>query len=113
MHEMSLTEGVLRILEDEARKQKFTRVKKVWLQIGVLSHAEPDAMLFCFDAVTKGTLADGAVLEIIRTPGKAWCMKCSDSVAIEQRYDACPECGGYQLQVVEGDELQVKELEVA
>ncbi|MCG7980654.1 MAG: hydrogenase maturation nickel metallochaperone HypA, partial [Candidatus Thiodiazotropha endolucinida] len=28
------------------------------------------------------------------------------------RYEACPECGSYQLQVTGGDEMRIKELEV-
>ena len=69
-------------------------------------------MLFCFDAVTRDTVADGAKLEIIRIPGTAWCMACSKAVPLSARYDPCPECGGHQLQMTAGDELRVKELEV-
>jgi hydrogenase nickel incorporation protein HypA/HybF len=112
MHEMSLCEGVLQILEDHAKRQGFNRVKTVWLEIGALSGVEPEAMRFSFDAVTHGSLADGAALEIIDIPGSAWCMQCAKSVTVSQRYDACPDCGGYQLQVTGGDEMKIKELEV-
>lgn len=112
MHEMSLCEGVLQVLETEASKQGFNQVKAVWLEIGELSSVEPDAMLFSFDAVTRGSLADGATLNIIRVPGQAWCMQCSKSVNVKQRFDACPECGSYQLQVTGGEEMKIKELEV-
>jgi len=112
MHEMSLCESVLSILEDNASSRGFDRVKVVWLEIGVLSGVEPDAMRFCFDAVVRNTLADQARLEIIEVPGEAWCMQCSKAVRIKQRFDACPECGGYQLQVVGGEEMKIKELEV-
>jgi len=112
MHEMSLCEGVLRILEDHAKRQGFQRVKTVWLEIGALSGVEPEAMRFSFDAVTHGSLADGAALAIIDIPGRAWCMQCAKSVTVSQRYDACPDCGSYQLQVTGGDEMKIKELEV-
>ncbi|MCB1737257.1 MAG: hydrogenase maturation nickel metallochaperone HypA [Gammaproteobacteria bacterium] len=112
MHEMSLCESVVEILNTEAKRQGFRRVKTVWLEIGVLSGAEPEAMRFCFDAVTKGSLADGAQLEIIETAGQAWCLNCAKSVLVQQRFDACPECGGFQLQITGGDALRVKELEV-
>ncbi|MCP3881127.1 MAG: hydrogenase maturation nickel metallochaperone HypA [Sulfitobacter sp.] len=112
MHEMSLCEGVLQILEDNAKQQGFERVKTVWLEIGDLSGVEPEAMRFCFDAVMRGTLADQAGLEIIEAPGRAWCMQCSKAVPASRRFDACPECGSYQLQVTGGDELKIKELEV-
>ncbi|HHO59375.1 MAG TPA: hydrogenase maturation nickel metallochaperone HypA, partial [Thiotrichales bacterium] len=76
MHEMSLCEGVLQVLETEARKQGFNKVKAVWLEIGELSSVEPDAMLFSFDVVTRSSLADGARLNIVNVPGTAWCMYC-------------------------------------
>lgn len=112
MHEMSLCEGVLQILEDHSASQGFSRVKTVWLEIGALSGVDPDAMRFGFDAVMKGTLADGAALEIIDLPGLAWCMPCGKAVPVQARYDACPDCGSYQLQVTGGDEMRIKELEV-
>lgn len=112
MHEMSLTEGILQILEDQAKTQAFKRVKAVWLEIGELSHVEPDAMSFCFEAVMQGTIADGATLEIVRTPGAAWCMTCSKTIAVKTRHDECPDCGGYQLTVTDGDDMRVRELEV-
>ncbi len=112
MHEMSLCEGVLKILQESAESKHFTRVKTVWLEIGVLSGAEPEAMRFCFDVVMRDTLADGARLEIIEQAAEAWCLNCNKRVTVSQRFDACPECGSYQLQLTGGDALQIKELEV-
>ena len=113
MHEMSLCEGILGILEDQAAVQQYQRVKTVWLEIGVLSGVEPDAMLFSFDAVCHGTLAEGSRLEIIPVPGRAWCMACAHEVSVSERHQPCPDCGRYQLQVTAGDEMRIKELEVA
>lgn len=109
---MSLCEGVLRILEEQSRAQRFTRVKTVWLEIGDLSSVEKEAMRFSFDLVVKGTLADGARLEIIEVPGQAWCMQCMKPVIIKNRFDVCSDCGSYQLQVTGGEEMRIKELEV-
>ncbi len=112
MHEMSLMQGVLDILKDNARSAGFSKVKTVWLEIGALSGVDPHAMTFCFDVVMKNTLAEDARLEIIDQPGMAWCMKCGKSVVICARYDPCPDCGSFQLQVTGGTEMRVKELEV-
>ena len=113
MHEMSLCESILGILEDHAARQGFDKVQTVWLEIGDLSGVEKDAMRFSFDAITRGTLADQARLEIIEVPGEAWCMQCGKTVPVKQRFDACPGCGSYQLQVTGGDEMKIKELEVS
>jgi len=112
MHELALTEGIRRVLEAEAERQAFTQVRTVWLELGTLSHAEPEAIRFCFDMVMKGTLAEGARMEIIRTPGKGWCMACSTEIPLAQRFDPCPRCGGHQVQVTDGDAMRIKELEV-
>lgn len=113
MHEMSLAEGVLQLIEDSARQQDFSRVSTVWLEIGQLSGVEVDAMKFCFDAVTRGSVADGARLEIIALPGTGWCMACSINVPMAEIFGECPQCGGHQMQVTGGTEMRVKELEVA
>ncbi|MEJ2404399.1 MAG: hydrogenase maturation nickel metallochaperone HypA [Candidatus Thiodiazotropha sp.] len=112
MHEMSLCESVIQILQDNAVSQGFKRVKTVWLEIGELSGVEVEAMRFGFEVVSRGTLADQATLEIIESPGTAWCMQCGKSVRVRQRFDACPECGSYQLQINGGEEMRIKELEV-
>ncbi len=113
MHEMSLAEGVIQLLEESGRSQNFSRVEKVRLEIGRLSHVEAEAMRFCFDAVSRGSIAEGAILEIEETPGRGWCHQCSKEFDYQARYDPCPHCQGYQVQIVGGDEMRVKELEVS
>ncbi|NOQ34368.1 MAG: hydrogenase maturation nickel metallochaperone HypA [Methylococcaceae bacterium] len=112
MHEISLCESVLQVLEQQAITQHFKKVKIVWLEIGALSSVEPEAMRFCFDAVMENSLADNAKLEIIYIAGQAWCVSCNKNVVIEQRYDECPDCGGLQLQINNGEQMRIKELEV-
>jgi hydrogenase nickel incorporation protein HypA/HybF len=113
MHEMSLTEGVVKILEDQAQAHGFAKVKTVWLEIGALSNVEPESMEFCFGAVAKQSpVASEAVLQIVTIPGQAACLDCGSTVEIAQRYDPCPKCGGFGLKVIGGTEMKIKELEV-
>lgn len=112
MHEMSLAEGIRSIVEDAAGSQGFGKVKTVVVEIGRLSTVEVDALRFCFEAVMHGSVAEGAALEVIDVPGSGWCMQCSETVPVEQRYDPCPRCGSYQVQPTGGTEMRVRELEV-
>tara|TARA_R110001583_G_scaffold177418_2_gene332520 strand:- start:22182 stop:22523 length:342 start_codon:yes stop_codon:yes gene_type:complete len=112
MHEMSLCEGILQIIEAEAEKQKFTEVKRVILDVGVLSGVEISALEFSFGIVMQGSVAEKAKLSINSIEAQAWCMQCAKTITVKQRYDPCDECGSYQLQVSSGDELKIKELEV-
>ena len=112
MHEMSLCEGVLQIIETEARNQDFDKVKRVILDVGVLSGVEIPALEFAFEIVMRGSIAENATLEINELEAQAWCMQCAGTVTVKQRHDACPKCESYQLQISSGDEMRIKELEV-
>ncbi len=112
MHEMALTENVVEIVCEEARKQGFDRVRIVRLRVGDMAAVEPEALRFCFDAVSRGTAAEGAALEIRRAPGEGRCLDCGEAVPREARFADCPACGGRRVQLTSGDELRVEELEV-
>lgn len=113
MHEMSLAESVREIIEEAAQDQGFKQVKTVWLEIGQLACVEMEAMRFCFDAAMKDSIAEGARLEIVETAGQGRCAQCGSEAHIETLYEACPQCGSHAVQVIAGDALRVKELEVA
>lgn len=110
MHEMSIAESVLGIVEETARREGFARVSEVRLEIGRLAAVETEALRFCFDVVMRGSLAEGARLAIDETPGTAWCFDCSKPVAVAARGEPCPACGGAKLQVSGGTEMRVKDL---
>jgi len=112
MHEVSLIESVVAIVADERRRQAFSRVRAIRLEVGELGHAEPDALRFCFEAVTKGTIADGARLMIDMIPGQGMCSACGQRAAMLDRFAVCPLCGSPTVMMTAGGELRVAELEV-
>ena len=112
MHEMSLAEGVREVVEAAARRADCQRVSTVWLEIGALASVEVEALRFCFDAVMRGGLAEGARLEIIEVAGRGVCLNCHSEIAVSELYAACPVCSGYGVRLTAGDELRVREIEV-
>lgn len=112
MHELSLAGGVVRLVEDAAQRERFRRVSLLRLEAGALSGVEVRALRFALDACAPGTCLEGAEIVIDEPPGVAWCLHCSKSVEISSRADACPACGGYQLQPTGGTELRVVDLMV-
>ena len=86
-------------------------MKRVFVDVGASSHVEPDAPLR-FAAVSAGTIAEEAELEIDRVPGAGQCLDCGKNVMLTERFGACPECGRYRVQMTGGDELRVREIEV-
>jgi hydrogenase nickel incorporation protein HypA/HybF len=112
VHEMALTQSLVELIEGEGRKQGFSRVRVVRLEIGALGGVDAEAMRFCFDVVAKGAIVEGAELDISLKPGEGWCLDCAKPVEVFERFGACPECGRYHVQVAAGDDLRLKELEV-
>lgn len=112
MHEMSLCESLVQVIEEQAKAQGFNKINAVFLEIGAFAGVEIDALTFCFEVVCRDTIVESATLEIIELPGIAWCFDCEKEVTISTRLDPCPECNGYSIRTKSGDEMRIKELEV-
>ena len=112
MHEIAIAQSIIELVNDKAAAGGFTKVHSVTVAIGALSSVEPDSLLFGFDSVAAGTLAQGAKLIIDRTPGKGFCITCVKEIDVTARGVPCPTCDGHQWLVVSGEELTLKNLEV-
>lgn len=112
MHEMSLMESVVEIACETARANDARAIRSIRLDVGVLSHVNPDSLTFCYEAIRRGTLAEDAVLEINRIAGEGWCLDCGKTVALTERFGACPDCGNHRVQMTAGDELKIRDMEV-
>lgn len=108
MHELGITRSVVAICAENSGGEV---VKRVTLEIGKLSAILPDAVRFCFDIVAKGTVVEGATLEILEIPGKAQCQSCGAYVELSDLVGRC-SCGSNDLKIIAGEELKVKEMEV-
>ncbi len=108
MHELGITRSVIAIC---AENSGGAAVKRVTLEIGKLSAILPDAVRFCFDICAKGTVVEGASLEILVIQGQAVCNACGGTVALSELVGRCL-CGSNDLQIIAGEELKVKEMEV-
>jgi len=110
MHELSLAGGILRVVEDAAQREGFASVSQLRLEAGALSGVEVRALRFALDAVRAGTCLADAEITIDEPAGTAWCLRCGTSVTIQSRADACPLCGGHQIQPTGGTELRVVDM---
>jgi hydrogenase nickel incorporation protein HypA/HybF len=111
MHELSLAENVMHIIENEAIAQNFSRVRSVTLEIGKLAAVEPEAMRMAFAAVSRDTLAAGARLVLVEVPGQGRCADCAAVVVMDDIPALCPQCGGARVRVMGGDRMRMLELE--
>lgn len=112
MHEMSLAEGIRSIILDQATAHGFARVRVLRLEIGRFAGVEKPALEFALDVVLHGSPAEAARIEMIDLPGQALCYDCAQVVALDNRLDPCPVCGGGRLIPQGGDEMRIKDMEV-
>ena len=113
MHEMSLCEGMRDILVDQARTHNVDRIARVRVEIGRFAGVEKPALAFAWDIVMRGSPAEGAELVMVDLPGRATCFECGAQVEIADRLSPCPNCGSGKLMPTGGDEMRIKDLEVA
>ena len=109
MHELSIANGIVEICAERAGGVRVTRVR---LEIGRLSAVLPDAVRFCFDVCARNTVLEGAALEIVETSGLARCRDCDGEVALVRLAARCA-CGSANLRVIAGEELKIREMELA
>lgn len=115
MHELPITEGILKIVLKHAEINSARQVMAIHLQIGKLSDLEDEWIQRYFDYLSKGTVAEGAKLKIERMPIKVQCNACSASYEAEvaKLGDlACPACGERGGTLLSGREYYIKEMEV-
>lgn len=109
MHEMAITQSVVDAVCEHAAGR---RVHSVKLEVGALCAIAPDSMLFCFDLVTQGTVADGARLDLDIQPGAAQCRSCGAQFDLPDLILLCP-CGSADVKVTAGRELRILSMEVS
>lgn len=109
MHELSITRNIVATCVEHAKGRP---VKAVQLKIGRLSGIEVQALRFCFDLCTEGTVLSGAELKIEEIEGRGECQACGERVALERLVAVCPCEKRARLSLVAGDELLIHAMEV-
>jgi hydrogenase nickel incorporation protein HypA/HybF len=113
MHELSLIQDALRVATESARRAGADRVLGLRLRVGMMSGVVPEALQFAFELVCRGTLAEGATLEIESVPMVCWCGTCEAEFVCEDYLNECPRCHGLSGDLRRGRELEVASVKVA
>jgi hydrogenase nickel incorporation protein HypA/HybF len=112
MHEMGIANSVIEAVYAEAAHYPGCIPRKVALRIGELAAVDPDALRFCFEALTRETDLEALELEIEVCPRCHRCLACSAEFNVKDYDFACPQCGKLNSECISGDELEMAYLEV-
>jgi hydrogenase nickel incorporation protein HypA/HybF len=112
MHELSIVQSMLEIVEKESAPFNKAKVTLIKLRIGKLSGVVPDALRFAFEIIRKGSVAEDASLDIEEVPISIKCNECRKVIVVDDPFMICPQCDGLNVEMVSGKELEIKELEI-
>ena len=112
MHELPVTEQILKIVLEHAREAGAQRVLQVNLVVGNLTSFVDDSIQFYFDFLTRETEAENAVLQIARVPARVRCHQCGEEFAPRGVDWLCPQCGALGGEVLAGREMYIESIEV-
>jgi hydrogenase nickel incorporation protein HypA/HybF len=112
MHELSVTQNIIEIVNRHAEQAGASRVSRIHLVVGELSSIVDDSVQFYFDYLSEDTLCAGAELVFRRVDVKLLCGNCGETWQPEGIDWRCPACGESQARVTEGREFYVDSIEV-
>lgn len=112
MHELPIAQHILEIVLRHAQMAQATRVTDVYLVIGQLSSYVDESIQFYWDALSRGTQAEGAQLHFEPVKAEVACQACGARLAWSQIAAGCPRCGNLRLKVVAGEEFYVRAIRV-
>ena len=112
MHELAITQSILDISRKAAEEHGAKRIKRVLIKLGQYSGVVPQCIQYYFDVISKGTVAEGAVLDIQRLPVVILCHSCGQESPIDRLNVSCPLCGSTDLKLIQGREFYIESMEV-
>ena len=112
MHELSVTESLLKIAVEHAEKANAQRVTDLNIVIGDLASMVDDSIQFYWEIIAKGTIAEQAKLHFRRVPAELQCMSCLEKYRPTDRELACPKCGGVNTKIIAGEEFALESIDV-
>lgn len=113
MHEFALMTQLLEAVEATAQQMGARPILAINLRIGDRASIVDDSLLFYFDMLTPGTLAEGAALNVERVPSRFYCAACKEKYTPNGADFNCPGCGKVGTLTSEGGELLIESIELA
>ena len=114
MHELPITEDILKIALTHGERNGAKRIVRVNLDIGELTDLIDEWIQRYFEYLAKGSIASEARLIIERVPITVMCGQCNKPFVVDKKKldFNCPVCGQKATDLVRGREFTVKSIEI-
>lgn len=111
MHELAVTESLLKIAVSEAESHKAQRILSIKIKLGEYSDIVPELIQEFFDVIAKNSIAEGARLVVERIPVTVECLSCAAVSRLERMSFSCPQCKSTHIKMLTGREFFIDSLE--
>lgn len=112
MHEMSIAQSVLDIVEEEMTRHGVEKLRAINLGVGKMSAVVPTHLNLCFQMLTEKTKLEGVILNIREIPVSYECGACSETFEVDKMIFECPACQEPEPALLTGRELSIENIEV-
>ena len=112
MHELSITESLLKTACDYAEKNQAIRVTVLNLVIGEWSGVIDESVQFYWDMISENTLCEKALLKFEKKKAILHCIDCSWEYELNGELNPCPNCSSMNLKVLTGREFLLDSIEI-
>ncbi len=113
MHELGIVFHIAKTVEQVAAENHVKKIKRVTVQIGEVSTVIPEYLEDCWNwKATKDEILNGCKLEIEMVPAVTFCEDCEKTYPTIEFGKICPNCGSEHTYLVQGQEHNIKEIEV-
>ena len=112
MHELAISENILKVIVPAAEKANAKRIISVRMHIGEVSGVIPSLLEKAFAVASEGTMAEGAKLVFEISPTIVHCCDCGEDGETDKLTRACKKCGSFNVKIVSGREYFIEDLEV-
>ena len=111
MHEFSITQKLVELALKQAGPRKIVCVN---LLIGPFSEEREDAIHFFWKDLAKNSPGEGAKLHFEHAPIEMKCLDCSGTFYLDRNNEdsQCKYCYSEHLQLLRGDDVRLKSIEV-
>ena len=112
MHEMTIAQNIVSIVEDMIGTHPGKTCKSVHVKIGELTAVVPDSLTFAYQALTADTDLASSSLIIESLPILGKCRQCASVFGVSDFEFSCPHCSSQNIEIQQGKELHVEKLEL-
>ncbi len=112
MHELGVAQEMLKIAFEYANKNQAKRITALNVAMSAAADESEDSLRFHFENLMRGTMADGAKIDIEIVPVQAHCIDCGNKFALESFGAICPKCNSARIRPLVIDEFRLTSIDV-